>query len=410
MVEQAVACDHERRYAEALALYTRAIPYFIHVIKHESDPRSRAALMAKANEYVGRAEVIKRALERGGAAGGASADDSFTSAVVVVNKPNVSWDSVAGLDAAKAALQEAAVLPVKFPSLFGGARQAWTGVLLYGPPGTGKTFLAKAVATEANSTFLSVSSADVLSKWVGESEKLVRQLFDLARARSPSVIFVDEIDALCGSRADGDSDSSRRVTTQFLTQMNGLAAGTAGGGGGTAAGGILVLGATNLPWALDPAVRRRFQRRIYIPLPDARARAHMVRSHLRDTPHSLTEADFRRLGDATVGYSGSDIANVVRDAALQPVRLVQSATHFRPASGPDRAHPGRVRTNYLTPCSPGAEGAVEMSWSNLASDALLVPVVCAEDFVRSLRTIKPSVGTADLDRYADFTRDFGEDG
>ena len=147
--------------------------------------------------------------------------------------------------------------------------------MLYGPPGTGKTFVAKAVATEANhSTFLSVSSSDLVSKWVGESEKLVKTHFQTAREQKPSIIFIDELDSLCSSRGGNESESSRRIKTEFLVQMQGVNNNNEG---------VLVLGATNLPWALDPAIRRRFERRIYISLPCQQARVQMFKLHIGDT-------------------------------------------------------------------------------------------------------------------------------
>jgi vacuolar protein-sorting-associated protein 4 len=161
------------------------------------------------------------------------------------------------------------ILPTLFPQLFTGKRKPFKGILLYGPPGTGKSYLAKAVATEADSTFFSVSSADLISKWQGESERLVRNLFEMAR-ESPggrAIIFIDEVDSLCGSRSEGESDSLRRVKTEFLVQMDGV---------GSSDGQILVLGATNIPWELDAAIRRRFEKRVYIPLPEAEARTGMV--------------------------------------------------------------------------------------------------------------------------------------
>lgn len=141
------------------------------------------------------------------------------SSAIVSEKPNVKWDDVAGLEMAKEALKEAVILPTKFPQLFTGKRKPWKGILLFGPPGTGKSFLAKAVATEADSTFFAMSSSDLVSKWQGESERLVKQMFEMARESKPSIIFIDEIDSLCTARSEGESESSRRIKTEFLVQV-----------------------------------------------------------------------------------------------------------------------------------------------------------------------------------------------
>ena len=183
--------------------------------------------------------------------------------------------------------------------------------------------MAKAVATEANnSTFFSVSSSDLVSKWLGESEKLVKNLFQLAREHKPSIIFIDEVDSLCSSRSDNESESARRIKTEFLVQMQGV---------GNDNDGILVLGATNIPWVLDAAIRRRFEKRIYIPLPEAHARSSMFKLNMGTTRACLSEDHYRQLGsdERTDGYSGADISLVVRDALMQPVRQVQNATHFK---------------------------------------------------------------------------------
>ena len=139
---------------------------------------------------------------------------------IVQEKPNIKWDDVSGLESAKEGLKEAVIMPVKFPQLFKGARKPWAGILLYGPPGTGKSFLAKACATECDSTFFSISSSDLVSKWQGESERLVKNLFELAREKKPSMIFIDEVDSLCGKRTEGENESSRRIKTEFLVQMD----------------------------------------------------------------------------------------------------------------------------------------------------------------------------------------------
>uniref|UniRef100_A0A6T6LZ62 AAA+ ATPase domain-containing protein n=1 Tax=Rhodosorus marinus TaxID=101924 RepID=A0A6T6LZ62_9RHOD len=318
---------------------------------------------------------------------------------IVQEKPNVKWDDVAGLEGAKSALKEAVILPIKFPELFTGKREPWRGILLYGPPGTGKSFLAKAVATEADSQFFSVSSADLISKWQGESEKLVRELFKMARENKPSIIFIDEIDSLASSRSDQESESARRVKTEFLIQMQGV---------GNDSGGVLVLGATNIPWGLDSAIRRRFEKRVYIPLPDERARGRMFEVHLGPTLHSLTSQDFIELGKKSDGYSGSDINNVVRDAIMQPVRTLQNAQFFTAEMVTDEKTGEQVEK--WKPCSPGEPNAVQKTLHDVPSGRLVVPGITRFDFDKALMSVRPSVSDEDIALHIKFTEDFGQEG
>lgn len=191
---------------------------------------------------------------------------------VVSEKPNVKWEDIGGLEGAKTALKDAVIMPIQFPNFFNDVVKPWKGILLYGPPGTGKTFLAKACATECDSTFFSISSSDLISKFVGESEKMIKALFTEARKHESSIIFIDEIDSLCSARSDNENESTRRVKTEFLVQMDGV--------GKDTGGKLLVLGATNIPWDIDNAVRRRFEKRIYIPLPDFEARRFLLERKL----------------------------------------------------------------------------------------------------------------------------------
>jgi vacuolar protein-sorting-associated protein 4 len=314
-------------------------------------------------------------------------------------KPNVRWEDVAGLEVAKEALKEAVILPVKFPQFFTGKRKPWSGILLYGPPGTGKSYLAKAVATEADSTFFCVSSSDLVSKWMGESEKLVSQLFRMARERAPSIIFIDELDSLASARGEGESEAARRIKTEFLVQMQGV---------NTGESRVLVLGATNLPYNLDNAIRRRFDKRVLIPLPDANARSGMFKIHLGDTPHLLSEDDFRMLGHRTEGFSGSDISVLVKDVLMEPIRLIKDATHFKVVA--------EGGCDYYEACSPADkcktkfEATLESFMASGGAERVRPPRVTRSHFEKVLTRARPTVSKKDLDMYDQFTREFGEEG
>ena len=227
---------------------------------------------------------------------------------IVVQGDEVHWDDVAGLDIAKKALKEAVVYPFLRPDLFMGLREPARGMLLFGPPGTGKTMLARAVATESRSTFFAISASSLTSKWLGESEKLVRALFSLAKALAPSIIFVDEIDSLLSSRGgSSEHESTRRIKTEFLIQWSDLQKAAAGkiqtdkekqeGD----ASRVLVLAATNLPWAIDEAARRRFVRRQYIPLPEPHVRIEQLKTLLGHQKHNLKDEDIEVLVQLTDG-------------------------------------------------------------------------------------------------------------
>nr|XP_036222173.1 vacuolar protein sorting-associated protein 4B isoform X2 [Bactrocera oleae] len=392
LVTKATEEDRNKNYAEALRLYEHGVEYFLHAIKYEAQgEKAKDSIRAKCLQYLDRAEKLKEYLKKGKKkpvkeGESSSKDDkdkkddsdsdgedpekkklqSKLEGAIVIEKPHVKWSDVAGLDAAKEALKEAVILPIKFPHLFTGKRIPWKGILLFGPPGTGKSYLAKAVATEANnSTFFSVSSSDLMSKWLGESENV------------------------------------RRIKTEFLVQMQGV---------GNDTDGILVLGATNIPWVLDSAIRRRFEKRIYIPLPEAHARLVMFKIHLGNTAHVLTEVDLKELASKTDGYSGADISIVVRDALMEPVRKVQTATHFKRVTGPSPTNKEIIVDDLLVACSPGDDGATEMSWMDVPSDKLFEPPVTMRDMLKSLSRTKPTVNDDDLVKLRKFTEDFGQEG
>ncbi|KAF4976091.1 hypothetical protein FZEAL_7201 [Fusarium zealandicum] len=298
---------------------------------------------------------------------------------IVVQGDEVRWSDVAGLEIAKNALRETVVYPFLRPDLFMGLREPARGMLLFGPPGTGKTMLARAVATESKSTFFSISASSLTSKYLGESEKLVRALFQLARTLAPSIIFVDEIDSLLSQRSgSGEHEATGRIKTEFLIQWSDLQRAAAGRETNEKdkergdANRVLVLAATNLPWAIDEAARRRFVRRQYIPLPEPTTRETQLRTLLGQQKHDLSDEDILKLVDMTDGFSGSDITALAKDAAMGPLRSL-------------------------------GEALLHMTMDQIRAIQL-------GDFESSLTNIRPSVGKAGLKEYENWAKEFGERG
>ncbi|OWB54835.1 ATP binding protein [[Candida] boidinii] len=292
---------------------------------------------------------------------------------IVIKGDEVYWDDIAGLEVAKNSLKETVVYPFLRPDLFSGLREPARGMLLFGPPGTGKTMLARAVATESKSTFFSISASSLTSKYLGESEKLVRALFQLAKKLAPSIIFVDEIDSLLGSRSnENENESSRRIKNEFLVQWSDLTKAAAGRDQGEDLQRVLVLAATNLPWSIDEAARRRFVRRQYIPLPELETRKYQLLKLLSHQNHNLNESDMVKLIEITDGFSGSDITALAKDAAMGPLRelgeklLLTSKSEIRP---------------------------VEL-----------------KDFINSLNYIRPSVSKESLKEFENWAKIFGSSG
>ncbi|XP_030053916.1 katanin p60 ATPase-containing subunit A1 isoform X2 [Microcaecilia unicolor] len=291
---------------------------------------------------------------------------------IISQNPNIRWDDIADLEEAKKLLKEAVVLPMWMPEFFKGIRRPWKGVLMVGPPGTGKTLLAKAVATECKTTFFNISSSTLTSKYRGESEKLVRLLFEMARFYAPTTIFVDEIDSICSRRGTSEEhEASRRVKAELLIQMDGV--------GGASENEdpskmVMVLAATNFPWDIDEALRRRLEKRIYIPLPSAKGREELLRINLREL-ELANDVDLETIAENMEGYSGADITNVCRDASLMAMRR---------------------RIEGLTP----------EEIRNLSRDDMHMPTTM-EDFEMALKKVSKSVSAADIEKYEQWIDEFG---
>jgi katanin p60 ATPase-containing subunit A1 len=315
---------------------------------------------------------------------------------VVDSNPHVQFNDIAELKNAKGALMEAAILPLMKPEFFKGIRRPWKGILLYGPPGTGKTMLAKALATQNRTTFFNVHSSSFASKWRGESEKLVRILFEMAQFYAPTTIFIDEVDSLCSKRGEGgEGNDSRRVKTEILVRMDGLNSDNNTEENGEDSNKnnnnnkkgeeppknkiVTVVGATNRPWDLDDALRRRFEKRIYIPLPNVDGRRQLFELNLKKVAVD-SNLDYDKLIKATDGYSGADISNVCREAALMPLRKALKANKGREIE--DLVDDRNFRNEI--------EKAIGM-----------------EDLNAAIENISKSVSKKDLETYDQWTKEFG---
>ncbi|MFP3044761.1 MAG: CDC48 family AAA ATPase [Thermocladium sp.] len=238
---------------------------------------------------------------------------------IYIEVPKVRWSDIGGLAEAKQELQEMVEWPLKHPERFKKLGiKAPRGILLFGPPGTGKTLLAKAVATESGSNFISVRGPEVLSKWFGESEKAIREIFKKARMAAPAVVFFDEIDSIAPARGmTMDTGAMDRIVAQLLAEMDSI----------SRLDDIVIIGATNRPDMMDPALLRpgRFDRIVYIPPPDKEARFEILRVHTRNMPLAK-DVDLEELANMLEGYSGADIEMLVREAGLIALRENENAT------------------------------------------------------------------------------------
>ncbi len=359
------AIENEKKGQKKAALdnYIKAVEILNKMIRWAPTPEQKEAYYRKAKTYLTRAWEIRKELKK--PRGEIGEEKGELSAAIqdaiITERPMIKWDDVADLETAKQALREAIILPLLRPDLFKGARKPWRGVLLFGPPGCGKTLLAKAVASECDATFFNVSAATLVSKWLGESEKLVRELFKFSKEKQPSIVFFDEVDAIATTRGGTEHDAIRRVKLQLMQEMQGLAT--------EVSEQIVVIGTTNVPWAIDPAFRRRFEKRILVPLPEKEAREQIFRIHTKDV--ELDESIvFNLLAEITEGFSGADIEIVCREAIMNPVR--------------------------------------EMDKSGLLKDkeAKIRPVTI-EDFEKALQKIKPTVAPEELLGYEEWQQEFG---
>lgn len=310
---QAVRFDKEGKYEEAIRNYRKAIETLRKIISLYPDNGLNGVYKQWIKEYEKRIKDLETLKLSVTSQSGVLGSDDILDDVVLKEKPGIRFDDIADLSDAKEAIKEAIIYPTKRPELF---PLGWhRGILLFGPPGCGKTLLAAAVATEVEGIFMHLDAATVMSKWLGEAERNVAKIFKKARELSscgkPVIIFIDEVDSLLGTFSN-EVGGEVRVRNQFLKEMDGIL-------DKTFKYLIYVIAATNKPWRLDDAFIRRFQKRIYVPLPNREARVELLKLYTRGLRLS-NDIDMVKLAEVLEGYTSSDIRDIVMAAHLRCVK------------------------------------------------------------------------------------------
>lgn len=357
--KEAIQLESQGAKGLAVSKYQRAIEVLLKLCALYPGASQNQVYMQNADRYRRRISLLGTSIQNPQAETTEGRPSRFDQ-LVLTEKPDVKWNDIADLKECKNAIEESIVFPAKRPDLF---PLGWPrGILFYGPPGCGKTMLAAAIATEINAHFYCVDAASIMSKWLGDSEKNVSHLFQNARGASkdgsPAIVFIDEIDSLVGRRFE-EVGGETRTRNQFLKEMDGML-------DKKRSLSVYVIGATNRPWDLDQAIIRRFQKRIFVPLPETPARLELFHIYGKDL-RLADGLDINYLATITAGYSGSDI----RD-------LFQSAQIF----------------------------VVREFFHNGGSESLPPRAVQMRDFVEALKRRKPSISSGLMERYEKWTESF----
>ena len=317
---------------------------------------------------------------------------------ILKEKFNIKLDEVAGLVKAKEVLKESIIDPVKIPKILENNQNPLKGILLYGPPGAGKTYLAKAVGTEFKGNLFTVNGPILVSKWNAQSKQeiIIKDLFEYAKKNKPAVILLDEIDFMTKTNNENDvmNDTTRKLKQEFLIQMQNL----------NSDDGVVVLGVASKPWKLDPLVRKCFQKKLYINLPEFNARKILFELNLKKNSHTLTNEQIEYLAKNTELFSCSDIYNLTQQTIYEPIKKCQKVEYFKKIKGIN-GH----EWNYI-PCEQNDPDAIKMKMEEIKDPKeIIFPEVNFDDFKNVLGRTKPTMTVEEMKKYEKFEEEFGQE-
>ncbi|KAF7684047.1 Vacuolar protein sorting-associated protein 4 [Astathelohania contejeani] len=312
-------------------------------------------------------------------------DEKVADFVFVEKRGN--FNEIVGLDSVKKAFEDAIKLPLDHPELFIGNRRPPTGILLYGPPGTGKTYVVSSLLSlHPDLKLIHASSSDLFSKYQGESEKKIKTLFENACASKPCLIFIDEIDFLCKDRNDSSNECSTRIKSELLIRMSEI----------SHTQGVILIGATNLPWDLDPAFIRRFQKRIYMSLPTSEARKEILKFYLDKNRNNLSDEDYDTMAMMTDNFSNSDLKVLSERMLCIAIDDLRSGNAFIKRDG-----------KWELAYNLYEENVINCKFSDIKGE-FREPMVTIDHFITALGTCKSSIDVNSLKRYEEWTNKYGE--
>lgn len=410
----ALTLDCNGKFAVALNAYLAGVPLLLEAAK---DPSLSVFVQdffkAKCKQYLSRIQTIRDCMEKSEEVPHNNYIDKHQSSWLQledsnkdafsyyseVPSPLVALYNFAGHPECKDFIEKNVILPLRFPGVLDRVTRVKRGILLYGLPGIGKTYLIQAILSSVSCPYLCIPSSDLVSRVYSTEQilKHIQNIFEWARKNQPCLLCFEDLDVLCHPDHNKPESTSSQAREELTSQLQGYSADNQ----------VTVIGSTQTPWYLTGKLVRKFDRRFMLTLPELEDRIAIFKHHLSDVKHGLTEDDFRKVGERTCRFTGADLVCLARDVAMQTVRHIQDATHYKKIIV-DKTDSKEAQEEMLTPCAPDEPGALEITWEFLNADKLYVPPATIADVDKCLMRCLPSCSEDEVVKMAKWGEEFGQ--